>query len=215
MTETELKPCPFCGGTKLKTGGDDKIVGVWCLTCQATGPNHYGSREWNDRSCLIDKPEAGEAEHDVVEEGAKILAKWLRYAWDGLQDRDISAEYPDWTHNSFGGYQLQGGKPALRKVASAILALSSPLSAGDTGEVERLESARAEQWRLRREAEASRDTAKAVAHSLRTERDDLRAALSEIIEGWDFWEVSPHDREPPRDAIRRSRAALTQEPTHE
>lgn len=28
----------------------------------------------------------------------------------------------------------QGGKPALRKVASAILALSSPLSAGDTGE---------------------------------------------------------------------------------
>ena len=88
------------------------------------------------RSCLIDKSEAGEAEHDVVEEGAKILAKWLRYAWDGLQDRDISAEYPDWTHNSFGGYQLQGGKPALRKVASAILALSSPLSAGDAGEIE-------------------------------------------------------------------------------
>lgn len=44
-----LKPCPFCGGTNLKTGGDDKIVGVWCLTCEAAGPNHYGSREWNDR----------------------------------------------------------------------------------------------------------------------------------------------------------------------
>lgn len=76
-------------------------------------------------------------------------------------------------------------------------------------EGERLESARAEQWRLRREAEAGRDTAKAVAHSFRNERDALRAALSDIIEGWDFWEVNHHDREPPRDAIRRARAALS------
>ncbi|WP_234840870.1 hypothetical protein [Sinorhizobium meliloti] len=76
-------------------------------------------------------------------------------------------------------------------------------------EGERLESARAEQWRLRREAEAGRDTAKAVAHSFRNERDALREALSDIIEGWDFWEVNHHDREPPRDAIRRARAALS------
>ena len=43
-------PCPFCGGTKLKTGGDDKIVGTWCLTCEASGPNEYGSFEWNSRA---------------------------------------------------------------------------------------------------------------------------------------------------------------------
>lgn len=49
-TNTELKPCPFCGGSNLKTGGDDKVVGVWCLTCQAAGPNHYGRYEWNDRA---------------------------------------------------------------------------------------------------------------------------------------------------------------------
>lgn len=49
----ELLPCPFCGGTNLKTGGDDKVVGVWCLTCQAAGPNHYGSREWDDRALSV------------------------------------------------------------------------------------------------------------------------------------------------------------------
>jgi hypothetical protein len=66
-----LKPCPFCGSTNLKTGGDDKIVGVWCLTCQAAGPNHYGSREWNDRVSAI-----GEGSR-VIEalEAAKELAK--------------------------------------------------------------------------------------------------------------------------------------------
>ncbi|MGN6451301.1 MAG: hypothetical protein ACTHLK_22455 [Brucella intermedia] len=44
---SELKPCPFCGGTDLSSGGDDKFVGYSCKTCQATGPNHYGSRDWN------------------------------------------------------------------------------------------------------------------------------------------------------------------------
>lgn len=48
----QLKPCPFCGGEVLKTGGDDKVVGVWCLNCQCTGPNHYGGHEWNDRTDL-------------------------------------------------------------------------------------------------------------------------------------------------------------------
>lgn len=46
----ELKACPFCGGTVLRTGGDDKIVGVSCLRCEACGPNHYGQHEWNDRT---------------------------------------------------------------------------------------------------------------------------------------------------------------------
>lgn len=45
----EPLPCPFCGGTDLKSGGDDKVVGFWCLTCEAAGPNHYGRHEWNDR----------------------------------------------------------------------------------------------------------------------------------------------------------------------
>jgi transposase-like protein len=50
MTKPDLKPCPFCGSSNLKTGGDDKFVGVWCNDCQATGPNHYGRSEWNTRA---------------------------------------------------------------------------------------------------------------------------------------------------------------------
>lgn len=46
----ELKPCPFCGGTVLRSGGDDKVVGFSCLRCEASGPNHYGEFEWNTRA---------------------------------------------------------------------------------------------------------------------------------------------------------------------
>lgn len=52
------KPCPFCGSTNLKSGGDDKIVGTWCLDCEAIGPNHYGRHKWNDRADRIEELEA-------------------------------------------------------------------------------------------------------------------------------------------------------------
>lgn len=45
--------CPFCGGSNLESGGDDKFVGVRCLDCEATGPNHYiTGRDWNTRALL-------------------------------------------------------------------------------------------------------------------------------------------------------------------
>lgn len=57
MTDREaiaLKPCPFCGSSNVKQGGDDKVVGVWCENCQASGPNGYltinGDFDWNTRS---------------------------------------------------------------------------------------------------------------------------------------------------------------------
>ena len=46
----DLKPCPFCGGEDLASGGDDKFVGYWCNNCQAQGPNHYGGSQWNTRT---------------------------------------------------------------------------------------------------------------------------------------------------------------------
>ena len=53
----ELKPCPFCGGNNLKSGGDDKIVGTWCLDCQCYGPNHYVTgQDWNTRTPPQVKP---------------------------------------------------------------------------------------------------------------------------------------------------------------
>lgn len=88
----------------------------------------------------------------------------------------------------------------------------STLYSNAIARAEKAEEERAEQWRQRREADASRDVAKALAYSFMNERDALRVALSEIIEAWDFWEVAPHDREPPRDAIRHARVALSSPP---
>ena len=47
-------------------------------------------------------------------------------------------------------------------------------------EAEKLEEARAEQWRRRREAEGSRDAAKAACDSVRVERDKLKEAMEGI-----------------------------------
>jgi hypothetical protein len=55
-----------------------------------------------------------------VEQAAKLLSEWLGYDWDGLGDRDISAEWPDWTYG-FNGRSLQGGKPAVRRMAARVL----------------------------------------------------------------------------------------------
>ena len=49
----ELKPCPFCGGSNLRSSGDDKWVGYECLDCGCIGPNQYDSRrDWNTRTAL-------------------------------------------------------------------------------------------------------------------------------------------------------------------
>jgi len=58
MTDTpQLKPCPFCGSDNLKSGGDDKIVGTWCMNCQSQGPNHYVTgQDWNTRTPPKVKP---------------------------------------------------------------------------------------------------------------------------------------------------------------
>jgi hypothetical protein len=90
----ELKPCPFCGGTVLRTGGDDKVVGVSCLRCEASGPNHYGKYEWDDRAA----PPAS----DLREENARLRKALEFYACDlvscdcetGKEDKDnVSCGY--------------------------------------------------------------------------------------------------------------------------
>lgn len=54
----------------------------------------------------------------------------------------------------------------------------------------RTEADRADQWRLRREAEGSRDAARAAADSLRMERDQLRKALEPFAH---FFKSEVHD----------------------
>lgn len=57
--------------------------------------------------------------------------------------------------------------------------------------INRIEAKRAEQWRMRREAEGSRDAARAACDSMRIERDDavtelarMKSALKLIAEGY-------------------------------
>ncbi|MBB5040851.1 NUMOD4 motif-containing HNH endonuclease [Shinella fusca] len=70
----------------------------------------------------------GEDSAEVIEEGAKVLAAWLKHSWEGLGDRDISDSYPDFTKIP----HFQGGKPALRKVAASIIALAATRSGSAT-----------------------------------------------------------------------------------
>jgi len=71
----ELKPCPFCGGTNLKSGGDDKIVGTWCLTCEAAGPNQYGKYDWNRRADTIASLTARNAALEAENAGLRLAVR--------------------------------------------------------------------------------------------------------------------------------------------
>ena len=72
MSDDLVKPCPFCGSTNIKSGGDDKVIGYWCLDCQAVGPNQYGRYEWNDRADRIEELEA------KLEKAVETLEKLAR-----------------------------------------------------------------------------------------------------------------------------------------
>lgn len=87
----ELLPCPFCGNENLKSGGDDKWVGLWCLDCEAQGPNHYGRNEWNTRADLAraqiaaayeaaaqEADEVAQSRLDVERETALVVADRIR-----------------------------------------------------------------------------------------------------------------------------------------
>jgi hypothetical protein len=101
--EQELKPCPFCGGTSLKSGGDDKHVGYWCLDCGAAGPNHYNSRfDWNTRAALEPAPMVAEEEVEQIQcercqGNGEIVKDWDRYRrpHEGDIGDEAVAECPD------------------------------------------------------------------------------------------------------------------------
>jgi len=63
-----------------------------------------------------------ELNEESLEKAAQDLAGWLGYDWDGLDDRDISAQFPDWSVNGIGHLSMQGGKPALRKIVAKMFA---------------------------------------------------------------------------------------------
>lgn len=70
----ELLPCPFCGSTNLKSGGDDKFVGTRCVDCEASGPNHYGKTDWNTRQAASVGAEVARSEVLIEELTAVQIA---------------------------------------------------------------------------------------------------------------------------------------------
>ena len=65
-----------------------------------------------------------------IEAAARVLAAWLGHAQVGQHDRDISPEFPDWCFDGAGNLKMQGGKPALLRVAAAMLAAAQGAATG-------------------------------------------------------------------------------------
>lgn len=87
---------------------------------------------------------------DEVEAGARLIAKWLGYSWDGLHDGSVVAKgFPVFTHGQFG-WKFQGHKDDVRDLVRDILALaSSPAQVearSDDLAVERAAKAAYENW---------------------------------------------------------------------
>lgn len=54
--------------------------------------------------------------------GAKVLAEWIGYSWDGLREGRIADRgFRQWTTNGIGHTLYQGGRQDLRDLASKIV----------------------------------------------------------------------------------------------
>lgn len=60
-----------------------------------------------------------------VDAGAKRLAAWISYVWEGIRDGRIAdrGDYPQWSYNGIGALHYQGGKDDLRDLAREIASL--------------------------------------------------------------------------------------------
>lgn len=93
----------------------------------------------------------------------------------------MSEQVKRWDHSvTWAGIQIVATTMALREGGKYTLADDYDALAQRCRE---LEAERAEQWTLRRDAEADRDTGRAVAAELRAEVADLKARLPEAERG--------------------------------
>lgn len=217
-----LLPCPFCGGeSAIEQTGKNELT-IRCVETQtATGLKGCGPKyvqrvtarfsldwlaakmaeTWNRRpppphSKLV-------AEVLTVDMDAPLTAVDRLRALAG-GSRDIAFEPSD-------------ADEILEKLEALAAILSAPnLEIGDAPapaeHVVWLDDATKQKLRESLRFAASRsvmssDDERRILAAFASS-SDVAAALSAVIEGWDFWEVAPHDREPPRNAIHRARAAL-------
>ncbi|MBA8851250.1 hypothetical protein FHW20_002185 [Ochrobactrum intermedium] len=191
---SELLPCPFCGGTDLSSGGDDKFVGYFCKTCQATGPNHYGSRDWNTRPA----PAATDTGLKTIGFVPPMFVEGKGADYNDIfRSVSIAENYTALVTRSQAVELLAGRDTVIEMQADSIDKLERKVrhwQERDEKAEELLaakEAERAEQWRLRREMEADRDTQKAIATSLETElaaeqaeKEKIAAAVKKLEAAW-------------------------------
>ncbi|MFG0630116.1 hypothetical protein [Pseudomonas sp. xss_2] len=204
----ELCACPFCGqqdafveqldsdaSVVICQGRVDKYsaclargpVGVQQHECEDQPGRDQAVKEWNKRAAAQNNPEPiawmvgtafwwtkEEAERDAAEVCQPVV---------GLGPMTAHQGEPAW-------FMTEGGVSAMHAKAKAMSdqqgldtsAYSVSLyTRGSPGEVERIENERAEQWRLRRYAEADRDTKAAVVAELRAQLAERDALLREAV----------------------------------
>ncbi len=117
------------------------------------------------------------------EAAAQVLAGWLGYAWDGLHDRDISNRYPDWVYDGIGGKKFQGGRPALQRIAQAMLATVTAKPDLTVGEVVAFDAAsRDAHLEIVREKDAAIADLRARLEAAERERDEAHEAYEKLAE---------------------------------
>jgi hypothetical protein len=100
-----------------------------CPQCSGSGRMYYQSDLSSYGECNMvpdDRHPSPQEEREMSErDGAKILATWLGYNWDGLRSGHIHG-YQVWSFNGIGHKGFQGGQKDLCDIVREIVDASAP-----------------------------------------------------------------------------------------
>ncbi len=128
--QSELKPCPFCGGTEIHTYDNGHEEWLKCDDCDASGPYTKDDADaglslkdaWNRRAALSDK-QAVEVQAEYSHEDRVTLASCL--SWD------INEITPSDVKGILERLEIEG----YRLVRSALVDVPAVEPVGETGEM--------------------------------------------------------------------------------
>ena len=147
-----LKPCPFCQSTRLECGGDDKFVGVRCLDCEATGPNHYiTGKDWNSLATF--QPD-GERREAITSPSDDLIGFAIQETFGG---RCSTADADCYTCQAWSKYD---------RLASGLVQNEAGIRRDEREKCAKIADREAEFWQ---DAESS--SARIIAANIRSARD--------------------------------------------
>lgn len=91
--------------------------------CREALYNLMGDSELGEE---IDAALAAAPSVEDVDAGAKVLAKFIGYSWEGLTQDARPKGFPMWAYDGIGQKHYQGGKEGLREIATAIAIAVAP-----------------------------------------------------------------------------------------